>query len=163
MSAPPIKWTHTMDAHLLSLAQTLRLSDGGFCDQDPPLTPNWATGWKVKTMIDLLPHLYERTTARTPKTSRSSYGLKHDLEHLFQTYAPELSSLHGNWVGNGELILAMAYLNYTTYSRSGLNAFYYLKDKRRGRNNKGGKFKTEADTAEAVVRELLRKQVADHS
>jgi len=149
-----------MDARLNELATSLNLGDGGFRDTDAPLSQNWTTNWKVKTMVELLPHLYEPSRNKT--RSRSSYGLKHDLEHLFQTYAPELSSLHTNWVGNGELILALAYLDYPSYDRSGLNAFYRLRDKRKGKGFKNGKGKKEADEAEASVKALLRKKVEEH-
>lgn len=151
-----------MDDRLLALRSTQSLGDGGFHDVDPPVhNVNWATGWKVKTMIELLPLLYKSTSAR--KNARSSYGLKHELERLFQQYAPELSSVHTNWVGNGELILAMAYCGYHSHDRSGPNAFYYLKDTRRGRNNKGGMLKKEAEFVEALVRDILRKKVAEHT
>ena len=151
-----------MDTRLLALRASLCLGDGGFYDTDPPVhNVNWATGWKVKMMCELLPMLYI-SNPNSRKNARSSYGLKHELEHLFQTYAPELSSLHTNWVGNGELILAMAYCGFHSHSRCGLNAFYYLKDKRRGKNNKGGMAKKEAECVEALVRDFLRKKVEEH-
>jgi hypothetical protein len=144
------------DDRLRQLARDLRLCDGGIDDKDPPLhDPNWTTGWKVKTMCRLIPHLYSTAVSKRPSLSRSSYGLKHDLEHLFQTYAPALSSVHTNWVGNGELILAMAYCGYEPSSVSAPNAYYHLKDARKGKTNKGGKAKKEADETEALVRDVL--------
>jgi len=151
-----------MDERLISLAKSMNLCDGGF-NNDPatPISYDWATGWKVKTAIEMLPLLYEQS--RNRKASRSSYGLKHEIEDLFRWYAPELSSIHTNWMGNGELILAMAYCGYHSYDRSGPNAFYHLRDRR-----KGAIFKTECkakEEAERMMREvelLLRQKVAEH-
>lgn len=148
-----------MDERLLSLANQHQLNDGGF--GDTPLLTNWATSWKVKTLIDILPLLYEPTRSR--KNSRSSYGLKHEVEDLLRTYAPELSSLHSNWVGNGELILANLYLGYLYSSKSGPNAYYYLRDKRSGKNNKGGARKREAEEAEERVKQYLRQKVEENN
>jgi hypothetical protein len=149
-----------MDERLIALATSMKLCDGGFNDPDGPLSRDWATGWKVKTAIELLPLLYEQS--RNRKASRSSYGLKHEVEHLFQKYAPELSDVHTNWMGNGELILAMAYCGYHDYHRSGPNAYYHLRDRRKGATNKKGKAKEEADEMEKQVEALLRqKRIAE--
>lgn len=151
---------------LRELARDLHLCDGGIHDTDPPLTANWVVGWKVKTMCILLNSLYESVNpkgkATQAKASRSSYGLKHDLERLFQTHCPELSSVHTNWVGNGELILAMAYAGFKPYTTSPPNAFYYLRDQRDGAKNKGGEAKKHADYTEALVKAILRKKVEEH-
>lgn len=150
-----------MDERLLALAKSMNLCDGGF-NNDPEEQPNldWATGWKVKTAIEMLPLLYEQS--RNRKASRSSYGLKHEIEDLFRWYAPELSSIHTNWMGNGELILAMAYCGYHSYDRSGPNAYYHLRDRRKGAIFKKGKAREEADEMEKQIETLLRQKVAEH-
>ena len=149
-----------MDERLIAMATSMKLCDLGFNDPDGPCSHNWATGWKVKTAIELLPLLYEQS--RNRKASRSSYGLKHEVENLFQKYAPELSDLHTGWVGNGELILAMAYCGFHDYHRSGLNAYYHLRDRRKGALNKKGKAKEEAMEMEKKIEALLLQKVADH-
>jgi hypothetical protein len=150
------------ETRLLALARDLHLCDGGVDDKDPPHSQNWATNWKVKTMCVLLHQLYEPAKRPNPRKSRSSYGLKHDLERLFQTYAPELSSVHTNWVGNGELILAMAYCGFVPYKTSAPNTYYYLTDLREGKDNKSGDKKIRADFSEEIVRLILRKKVEEH-
>jgi len=151
-----------MDERLIALAKSMNLCDGGF-NNDPEEHPNleWATGWKVKTAIEMLPLLYEQQQ-RGRNNGRSSYGLKHDVEHLFQKYAPELSSVHTNWMGNGELILAMAYCGYHIRNQCGPNAYYRLRNRRKGCDNKRGKAKEEADRMEKEIETLLRQKVAEH-
>jgi len=152
-----------MDTRLLALAASLNLGDGGFNDKEAPLSTPWATNWKVKTLTEMLPLLFEPATSSHVTNSRGSYGLKHTAEHLLRDYAPELTSLHGCWVGNGELILAMAYCGFHSYDQRGPNAYYHLKDKRRGMMNKGGKAKQLAEETETRVKELLRSKVAEQS
>lgn len=152
-----------MDELLLDLAKKLNLSEGGF-STEPVVDFRWATGWKVKTIIDLIPDLYEyKGKRKNANNSRSSYGLKHEVERLFQTVVPELSHLHTNWVGNGELILAMEFCGYEHYAKNGPNAYYNLKEYSRGLANKGGVLKLIARDKDMTVKEYLRKKVAESS
>ena len=164
-----------MDERLIALAKSNNISPNGYAEGCMDWTGSfpenynwsWATAPRVKLACELLPILFEET--RNRKASRSSYGLKHDVEHLFQQYAPELSSVHSNYLSNGELILAMAYCGFHSHGRERpcrndcLNALYLLKDKRKGANNKKGKAKALADETEAKIKEFLRQKVAEHS
>lgn len=145
-----------MDERLIGLAKSSGLCLGGFGECEDY---KWATAERVKWAIELLPILFEET--RNRKASRSSYGLKHDVEHLFQKYAPELSAIHECYLSNGELILAMAYCGFHSYDRSGPNAFYLLKDKRKGKDNKRGVAKELADKTELKIKEWFLKKFND--
>ena len=151
-----------MDERLIALAKSSQTTPFGFATKDGvPEDYNWATAERVKWACEMLPILFEET--RNRKASRSSYGLKHEIEDLFRKYAPELVNIHGCYLSNGEAIVAMGYCGFHPYDRSGPNAFYLLKDKRKGATNKKGKAKQLADETEQRIKELLRQKVAEHS
>ena len=158
-----------MDERLIALAKSSGLVYGGYADAAKDWTGsfpenynwNWACGYGVKLACELLPLMFEES--RNRQASRSSYSLKHEVEDLFRQYAPELSSVHGCYLSNGELMVAMSYCGFHSYNKSGPNAYYLLKDKRKGATNKKGKAKELADETEAKIEKLLRQKVAEHS
>lgn len=149
-----------MDERLIALAKSSQTTPFGFADSVEK-DYNWATAERVKWACELLPLMFEES--RNRQASRSSYSLKHEVEDLFKEYAPELASVHGCYLSNGECIVAMAYCGFHSYNKSGPNAYYLLKDKRKGAKNKKGKAKALADETEAKIKEFLRQKVAEHS
>lgn len=147
-----------MDAELERLAKYYDISEEGI--NRPSTSYEWVKHPRIKWTIEIFPILYTKVNHKSGRGERSSYGLKHEIEDLFTRFIPELSSIHYNYISNGELILALAYLRYHPKVIHSPNAFYFFRDNLRGLRNKGGKQREEALATLERVRVVLQSKLS---
>jgi len=116
----------------------------------------WVKEERIKWAIKIIPLMWELKFTNTKTYSRSSYGMKHDVEHAFQDYARGRTDLHHCYFSNGELIVACLYLGWSPYHKDGPNGYFRVKSKLKGVENKGGKQKAKAEESLSRIRITLR-------
>ena len=147
-----------MDAELERLARYYNLSEEGI--NQPSTDYEWVKHPRIKWTIEIFPVLYTKVAHKSGRGSRSSYGLKHEIEDLFTRYIPELAPIHYHYISNGELILALSYLRYHPKSIDGPNTTYFFRDNLRGLRNKGGKQREEALATLERVKSILQSKLS---
>jgi len=115
-----------------------------------------AEGDRIRWAIKIIPLMWEQKFTNTKHYSRSSYGMKHDVEHAFRDYAKGRVDLHKCYLSNGELLLACLYLGWSPYTKDGPNGYFRVKSKFKGLENKGGKQKAIAEENLSRLRITLR-------
>ena len=116
----------------------------------------WVKADRIKWAIKIIPLMWEQKFTNTKYYSRSSYGMKHEVEDAFKDYARCRTDLHHCYLSNGELLLACLYLGWSPYTKDGPNGYFRVKSKFKGLENKGGKQKAIAEENLSRLRITLR-------